>query len=90
MTRENPQLEMWVFPITSYHSMRQVFDLPRYILKKCARCGGDLKPDADRYGEYRLCLSCGDEYAFAHSSSNALDSDCERLMKEPFSHVLDS
>ena len=25
----------------------------------CARCGGWLKADGDKYGDYRICLMCG-------------------------------
>ena len=29
------------------------------VLTGCARCGGDLTPDYDRYGSYLRCLQCG-------------------------------
>lgn len=31
----------------------------RLIRNGCRRCGGDLFPQTDRYGEYFGCLQCG-------------------------------
>lgn len=28
-------------------------------LKSCNRCGGDMNSNRDIYGEYRLCMRCG-------------------------------
>ena len=28
-------------------------------LKSCNRCGGDMNSNRDIYGEYRICLQCG-------------------------------
>ena len=28
-------------------------------LKSCNRCGGDMNSNRDMYGEYRMCLQCG-------------------------------
>ncbi len=28
-------------------------------LKSCNRCGGDMNSNRDIYGEYRLCMQCG-------------------------------
>ena len=28
-------------------------------LKSCNRCGGDMNSSKDMYGEYRMCLQCG-------------------------------
>ena len=28
-------------------------------LKSCNRCGGDMNSNRDIYGEYRLCIQCG-------------------------------
>ena len=28
-------------------------------LKSCPRCKGDMNSNRDMYGEYRLCLQCG-------------------------------
>ena len=28
-------------------------------LKSCNRCGGDMNQNSDFYGEYRLCIQCG-------------------------------
>ncbi len=28
-------------------------------LKSCSRCGGDMQMNRDVYGEYKLCLHCG-------------------------------
>ena len=28
-------------------------------LKSCNRCGGDMNSNHDIYGEYRLCIQCG-------------------------------
>lgn len=28
-------------------------------LKSCDRCGGDMNSNRDIYGEYRMCLQCG-------------------------------
>ena len=28
-------------------------------LKSCNRCGGDMNSNKDMYGEYRMCLQCG-------------------------------
>lgn len=32
--------------------------MPVY-LKSCNRCGGDMNSNRDIYGEYRLCMQCG-------------------------------
>ncbi len=28
-------------------------------LKSCNRCGGDMNSNHDIYGEYRMCIQCG-------------------------------
>ena len=28
-------------------------------LKSCNRCGGDMNSNRDIYGEYRMCIQCG-------------------------------
>lgn len=28
-------------------------------LKSCNRCGGDMNSNRDIYGEYRMCMQCG-------------------------------
>lgn len=28
-------------------------------LKSCNRCGGDMNSNRDIYGEYRICMQCG-------------------------------
>ena len=28
-------------------------------LKSCNRCGGDMNTNRDIYGEYRICMQCG-------------------------------
>jgi anaerobic ribonucleoside-triphosphate reductase len=28
-------------------------------LKSCNRCGGDMNSNRDIYGEYRVCMQCG-------------------------------
>lgn len=28
-------------------------------LKSCNRCGGDMNSNHDIYGEYRICMQCG-------------------------------
>ena len=28
-------------------------------LKSCNRCGGDMNSKRDIYGEYRMCMQCG-------------------------------
>ncbi len=28
-------------------------------LKSCNRCGGDMNSNRDIYGEYRICIQCG-------------------------------
>ena len=28
-------------------------------LKSCSRCGGDMNSNRDIYGEYRICMQCG-------------------------------
>ena len=34
---------------------------PRFLLKACPRCLGDLTFRSDRYGDYYDCLQCGAE-----------------------------
>ena len=34
---------------------------PRFILKACPRCLGDLKFRSDYFGDYYDCLQCGAE-----------------------------
>ena len=28
-------------------------------MKSCNRCGGDMNSNRDIYGEYRICMQCG-------------------------------
>lgn len=34
---------------------------PRYLLKACPRCAGDLRLRSDYFGDYYDCLQCGAE-----------------------------
>lgn len=38
-------------------------------LKSCNRCGGDMNSNKDMYGEYRMCLQCGNTVDIPQESS---------------------
>ena len=38
-------------------------------LKSCNRCGGDMNSNRDIYGEYRICIQCGNMIDIPKSSS---------------------
>ena len=38
-------------------------------LKSCNRCGGDMNSNRDIYGEYRICMQCGNMIDIPKESS---------------------
>ena len=38
-------------------------------LKSCNRCGGDMNSKRDIYGEYRMCIQCGNMIDIPNESS---------------------
>ena len=38
-------------------------------LKSCNRCGGDMNSNRDIYGEYRICMQCGNMVDIPKASS---------------------
>ena len=38
-------------------------------LKSCNRCGGDMNSNRDMYGEYRMCMQCGNMVDIPNESS---------------------
>ncbi len=48
--------------------------------KSCQRCGGDMHPSGDYYGDYRQCLQCG--HIVDEENVNLVPKDAREHMKK--------
>jgi DNA-directed RNA polymerase subunit RPC12/RpoP len=42
----------------------------KYWLKRCPKCSGDLREEADTFGSYIACMQCG--YNLTHAEEAAI------------------